>query len=87
MQLCDLRPHRTPHRWACCERLLATSPSLRRSVCSYDVVRDHFETFRQQALACVTGGLPRFVEEEFEGFLRCGFLAGARRGLCVRRLR
>ena len=43
----------------------------------YQVVRDHFETFRAEA-ARVDGrdGLPRFVEEEFRGFLRCGFLAG-----------
>jgi hypothetical protein len=43
----------------------------------YQVVREHFETFRAQAAGvCDGGGLPRFVEEEFEGFLRCGFLAG-----------
>jgi len=43
----------------------------------YQVVRDHFETFRAEA-ARVSGrdGLPRFIEEEFRGFLRCGFLAG-----------
>ncbi|MPZ21898.1 MAG: hypothetical protein GEV06_29115, partial [Luteitalea sp.] len=43
----------------------------------YQVVRDHFETFRAQAGGLCNGeGLPRFIEEEFEGFLRCGFLAG-----------
>lgn len=43
----------------------------------YQVVRDHYETFRAQAeRASDGGGLPRFVREEFEGFLRCGFLAG-----------
>ena len=42
----------------------------------YQVVRDHFETFRAQAAGLRGGeGLPRFVEEEFLAFLRCGFLA------------
>jgi hypothetical protein len=41
------------------------------------VVRDHYETFRAQTDRLGDGaGLPRFVQEEFEGFLRCGFLAG-----------
>jgi hypothetical protein len=43
----------------------------------YQVVRDHFETFSAEAArAHERGGLPRFIEEEFRGFLRCGFLAG-----------
>jgi hypothetical protein len=43
----------------------------------YQVVRDHLETFRLRATGvCDGAGLPRFVQEEFEGFLRCGFLAG-----------
>jgi hypothetical protein len=43
----------------------------------YQVVRDHLETFRLRATRLDDGaGLPRFVQEEFEGFLRCGFLAG-----------
>ena len=43
----------------------------------YHVVRDHFETFRAQVARISDGnGLPRFIEEEFRGFLRCGFLAG-----------
>ncbi len=43
----------------------------------YQVVRDHFETFRSQAAALREGeGLPRFVEQEFRDFLRCGWLAG-----------
>jgi hypothetical protein len=43
----------------------------------YQVVRDYFETFRAEAARAHGGdGLPRFVEEEFRGFLRCGFLAG-----------
>ena len=43
----------------------------------YQVVRDHFETFRAQAAGVFDGGgLPSFIEEEFEEFLRCGFLAG-----------
>lgn len=43
----------------------------------YQVVRDHFETFRAQAASLRDGeGLPRFVEQEFRDFLRCGWLAG-----------
>jgi hypothetical protein len=40
-------------------------------------VHDHFETFRVQAACLRDGeGLPRFVEQEFRDFLRCGWLAG-----------
>jgi hypothetical protein len=43
----------------------------------YQIVRDHFETFRAQAASLRDGeGLPRFVEQEFQDFLRCGWLAG-----------
>ena len=43
----------------------------------YGIVRDHFETFRAQASSLRDGeGLPRFVEQEFRDFLRCGCLAG-----------
>ena len=43
----------------------------------YQVVRDHFETFRAHATRVSDGdGLPRFIQKEFEGFRRCGFLAG-----------
>lgn len=43
----------------------------------YQIVRDHLETFRAQAARVCDGeGLPRFIEDEFEGFLRCGWLAG-----------
>jgi len=43
----------------------------------YQVVRDHFETFRAESARLRDGeGLPRFVEAEFRGFLRCGWLAG-----------
>ena len=39
------------------------------------IVREHFETFRAKAAHLRDGeGLPRFVEEEFEAFLRCGWL-------------
>ncbi len=42
----------------------------------YHVVRDHFETFRAQVAGLRDGeGLPRFVEQEFRDFLRCGCLA------------
>ena len=43
----------------------------------HQVVRDHFEIFRAQAASLRDGeGLPRFVEQEFRDFLRCGYLAG-----------
>ena len=43
----------------------------------YQVVRDHFETFRAAAAHLRDGeGLLRFVEEEVAAFLRCGWLAG-----------
>jgi hypothetical protein len=43
----------------------------------HQIVRDHFETFRAQAESVRDGeGLPRFVEQEFRDFLRCGCLAG-----------
>ena len=42
----------------------------------YQVVRDHFETFRAQAAGLRDGeGPPRFVEQEFRDILRCGCLA------------
>ena len=41
------------------------------------VVRDHVETFLAHAASLRDGeGLPRFVDDEFRAFLRCGFLAG-----------
>jgi hypothetical protein len=43
----------------------------------YQIVRDHFETVRAQAVSLRDGeGLPRFVEQEFRAFLQCGWLAG-----------
>ena len=43
----------------------------------YQIVQDHFETFRAQATSLRDGeGLPRFVEQEFRDFLQCGWLAG-----------
>jgi hypothetical protein len=43
----------------------------------YQIVHDHFETFRVQAARLRDGeGLPRFVEQEFREFLQCGWLAG-----------
>ena len=42
----------------------------------FQVVRDHYETFRVQAGSLRDGeGLPRFVEREFREFLTCGCLA------------
>ena len=43
----------------------------------YQIVRDHFETFRAHAAPLRDGeGVPRFVEQEFRDFLQCGWLAG-----------
>ena len=43
----------------------------------YQIVRDHFETFRAQAAQFRDGeGLPIFVERTFTTFLKCGWLAG-----------
>jgi hypothetical protein len=43
----------------------------------YQIVRDHFETFRAQAAQLSDGeGLPTFVERAFNTFLKCGWLAG-----------
>jgi hypothetical protein len=43
----------------------------------YQIVCDHVETFRAQAArVCEGERLPRFIDEEFDGFLRCGWLAG-----------
>jgi hypothetical protein len=37
----------------------------------YQVVREHFEAFRQEAArAHERDSLPRFIEDEFQGFLR-----------------
>ena len=39
----------------------------------HQIVLEHFETFRAQAAGLRDGeGLPRFVEQEFRDFLRCG---------------
>jgi hypothetical protein len=43
----------------------------------YQVVRDHYEAFAAQAGTWRDGqGLPPFIDQEFRGFLRCGWLAG-----------
>jgi hypothetical protein len=43
----------------------------------YQVVRDHYESFvAQTASFRDSEGLPKFIDEEFRGFLRCGWLAG-----------
>jgi hypothetical protein len=50
------------------------------------IVRDHYETFRAEAARLRDGeGLPRFVEDEFQAFLRCGWAAGGfARFRCIR---
>ena len=51
-------------------------PRCPAQIALYQIVRDHFETFRVQAACLRDGeGLPRFVEHEFRNFLRCGSLA------------
>jgi len=52
----------------------------------YQIVRGHYETFRAEAARLRDGeGLPRFVEDEFEAFLRCGWHAsGFARFRCTR---
>ncbi len=59
---------------------LPSGPYARRDPAAsvlYQVVRDHYETFRAEATRLRDGeGLPRFVRDEFEAFLRCGWLAG-----------
>lgn len=51
------------------------------------VVREHDEGFLAEATPAREGqGLPRFVEDEFRAFLRCGFLAGGFRAVAVRGL-
>jgi hypothetical protein len=43
----------------------------------FQVVRDHDETFAAQTGTWRDGqGLPPFIDKEFRGFLRCGWLAG-----------
>jgi ribosomal protein S27E len=43
----------------------------------YQIVHEHFETFRAHAASLRDGeGLPRFVEQEFRDFLHGGWLAG-----------
>ena len=43
----------------------------------YQLVLEHFEMFRAQAVSLRSGeGLPQFVEQEFRDFLQCGWLAG-----------
>lgn len=56
---------------------LAYAPRRAADSVLYQVVRDHYETFAAQAGGWRDGeGLPRFIDEEFRGFLRCGWLAG-----------
>jgi Putative transposase/Transposase zinc-binding domain len=55
----------------------AYRPRSPADVVLYQIVRDHFETFRAQAGKLREGeGLPAFVEHAFRQFLRCGWLAG-----------
>lgn len=51
----------------------------------YAVVREHVETFRVEARRLRDGqGLPRFVDDEFAAFLRCGLPRRRLRPLPVR---
>lgn len=54
----------------------------------YGIVRDHFEIFHAHAASLRDGeGLPRFVEQKFRDFLRCGCLANDFARLSMRRMR
>jgi len=44
----------------------------------YAVVRDHLETFLAHARDTYAAPLPRHVEEELRGYLRCGVFAKKR---------
>jgi len=46
----------------------------------YGVVREHLETFLEQARRHDEEGYPRFVEHEFRRYLDCGVLAAASPG-------
>jgi hypothetical protein len=52
----------------------------------YRVVWEHYESFRAESACLRDGeGLPRFVEDEFRAFLRCGWHAGGfARFVCTR---
>jgi hypothetical protein len=51
----------------------------------YQVVRDHCQTFRAEVAGVRGEGPPRFVDEEFDAFLRCGWhTAGFARFRCTR---
>lgn len=41
----------------------------------YEVVRDHLETFLAYARDSYEAALPRYVEQELRGYLRCGVFA------------
>jgi hypothetical protein len=41
----------------------------------YALVREHLETFLEHARESYAAPLPRYVEEEFRGYLRCGVFA------------
>ena len=63
--------------WRVAQPSTTYEPGDPTSTVLYGIVRDHFETFRAQAASLRDGdGLPKFVEQEFRDFLRCGCLAG-----------
>jgi hypothetical protein len=63
--------------WRVAQPSTTYEPGDPTSTVLFGIVRDHFETFRNQAASLRGGdGLPRFVEQEFRDFLRCGCLAG-----------
>ena len=67
---------RAPLPWMC-RASLTYEPRSPGGDVLYRIVRDHFETFRAQAASLREGeGLPRFVEQAFRDYLRCGWLAG-----------
>ena len=66
-------------RWANGPTLAVLAPAYRprrpSETVLYGVVRDHLETFLAHARATYEAPLPRYVEEELRGYLRCGIFA------------
>jgi hypothetical protein len=66
----------TARRWrsGCVGRVSSSactySPKAAATSVVYRVVRDHFATFRAEALRHDDRGLPRFIDDEFRGLLR-----------------
>lgn len=59
--------------WPCLQARTRRDPA---ASVMYQLVRDHYQTFRAEATRLRDGeGLPRFVDDQFTAFLRCGWHA------------